>query len=126
MPTNWPETFDRLANTALPLPVRAATIENENLYIGDQTVWHFNRSSAWRLRDGASLIAGWTWPNAPDLLWDLCGQRLVNVAVQSARAPVDPVLMFENGWTLEVFGDHNLDPWTLHVPLGVLVGDGGL
>ncbi len=35
--------------------------------------------------------------------------------------PVDPLLIFDNGWILEVFGDHYLDPWTLNLPNAVLV-----
>ena len=126
MSTDWPETFARIAQPALPLLVRVASLENEALYVGDQVAWHFNTTSAWRLRDGASLIAGWTWSNAPDLVWELCGRSLVTIGTQSDRAPVDPVLIFDNGWSLEVFGDHYLDPWTLHLPTGILVGDGGV
>jgi hypothetical protein len=126
MTINWPATFERIARPALPLMVHVATLENESLYVGDQETWHFNTLSAWRLRDGSSLIAGWTWPNASDLVWELCGLHLVTVTPQSSRTPVDPVLIFDNGRSLEVFGDHYLDPWTLHLPTGILVGDGGL
>lgn len=126
MPINWSETFDRVVQSALPLNVRAATLENEQLYVGDRETWHFNTSSAWRLRDGESLVAGWTWPEASERVWDLCFTRLIAVTVQSSRTPVDPVLVFDNGWSLEVFGEHYLDPWTLHLPTAILVGDGGL
>lgn len=126
MTTNWPETFERIARPALPLLVRVAAVENENLYVGDGESWHFNTTSAWRLRDGQSLIAGWTWPDASDLVWDLCGRRLTTITVQSERTPVDPVLIFDNAWSLEVFGDHYLDPWTLHLESSILVGDGSI
>jgi len=50
----------------------------------------------------------------------------VRVTLQSERVPVNPLLIFDNGWILEVFGDHYLDPWTLNLPNAVLVGDGQL
>ncbi len=69
---------------------------------------------------------GWTWPNASELVQRLSGLSLVRVTLQSERVPVDPLLIFDNGWILEVFGDHYLDPWTLNLPNAVLVGDGQL
>jgi len=125
MPIDWPETFRDSVQPALPLIVRSATLENEALYVGDLETWHFNTMSAWR-PDSENLITGWTWSDAPDVVWELCGQNLVGVAMQSERTPVDPVLIFDNGWLLEVFGDHYLDPWTLRVPGRILIGDGTL
>lgn len=125
MAIDWVDTFRRSVGPSLPLRVRSATFENEQLYVGDLERWHFNTGSSWRLRDSEKLIAGWTWPNAADFVWDLCGQDLVHVTVQTERAAVDPVLIFGNGWSLEVFGDSFIDPWTLHLPTAILVGDGG-
>jgi len=58
----------RVATTATTLHVE----EPENLYVGDQQTWHFNTMSAWRIREPETLIVGWTWPNASELVQRAC------------------------------------------------------
>jgi hypothetical protein len=125
-------TVDRFAQflrdhvrPALPLRVRSARWEDEQLVIGDDHTWHFSTTSSWRISHAGRLVVGGTSPDAADLVWELCGLSVVDAEPQTSRLSVDPTLIFDNGWSLEIFSDQHLDPWIWQLPDLYIVGDGG-
>jgi hypothetical protein len=104
---------------------RFAQFLRDRVRIGDDHTWHFSTTSSWRISHAGGLVVGGRSPDAADLVWELCGLSVVDAEPQTSRHPVDPTLVFDNGWRLEIFSDQHLDPWIWRLPDLYIVGDGG-
>ena len=104
-----------------PLTIRQAEFADPVLTLSGDT-WSFSTLSAWRIVQDGKLSFGWSQPEAADLVWDLCGQSILAVRAQSPLMPGDPAFELSGGEWLEVFADHSVDPWTLHLPTMIFVG----
>ena len=105
----------------LPLTIREAVFADPTLTLSGDG-WSFSSGSAWRVTLGGVLVFGWSDREAPDRVWDLCGQAIVSVASQSQLIVGDPAFELSSGQWLEVFSDHPVDPWSLRLPTITFVG----
>ncbi|HEX9056571.1 MAG TPA: hypothetical protein VF818_03480 [Ktedonobacterales bacterium] len=105
----------------LPLTIKMAESADGALtLVGDG--WTFNSVSAWRVIKGGLLDFGWSSENAPELVRGLVGLSIVSVASQSPLMRGDPAFELSDGQWLEIFSDHFLDPWVMHLPNIIFVG----
>lgn len=84
--------------------------------------WSLATLSPWRVVANARLLYGWSQPDAGDLVWELCGQSIIDVGIQSPLAPVDPVLHLSGGGAIEIFSENPIDPWSIRLPDATFVG----
>lgn len=105
----------------LPLKVQEAKWDDPVLTLAGPG-WSLTVLSPWRAVANARLLYGWSQPNAGDLLWELCGQSIIDVGVQSPLAPVDPVLHLSGGDAIEIFSENATDPWVIRLPAVTFVG----
>lgn len=105
------------ALSALPLRVREVLPETTNFVVSGDG-WRLLVMCPVRYRTPHDVL-GWESEDLQDRLWDLIGQDLVAIDVRHG----DPVFRFSNGYAIEVFADAAVDPWVLHVPGVVIVGE---
>lgn len=105
----------------LPLRISEASFADPVLTLAGDN-WALNSLSAWRVTKDGVLVYGYSYPDAADRVWDLCGQSIVSVAAQSALMRGDPALGLSTGEWLEIFSDHPTDPWVFRLPAGTFVG----
>lgn len=116
--------MDELLSHVVPLlPLRIQEVEwNDPVLTISGPGWALAIVSPWRIVADSRLVYGWVHPAVEDLVWDLCGQSIVKIGVQSSLAPVDPVLHLSSGGAIEIFSQSGIDPWTLHLPEMTFVG----
>jgi hypothetical protein len=114
------ELRDELA-TMLPLTIKEAAFVDPTLTLAGDG-WAFSSPSAWRVIKDGILDFGWSGADAPDSVWDLIGLSIVSVAPQSLVMSGDPAFQLSDGRWLEIFSDHDVDPWTMRLPNITFVG----
>ncbi len=84
--------------------------------------WSLASLSPWRVVANSRLVYGWSHADAGDLVWDLCGQSIISLGVQSQLTPVDPVLHLSDGRAIEIFSENAVDPWSIQMSGATFVG----
>jgi hypothetical protein len=104
-----------------PLIIKEAAFVDPTLTLAGDG-WAFSSPSAWRVIKGGILEFGWSSSNASDLVWDLCGLSIISVVPQSSLMRGDPAFELSDGRWLEIFSDHEIDPWSMQLPGITFVG----
>ncbi|MDO5068111.1 MAG: hypothetical protein Q4D96_12590 [Propionibacteriaceae bacterium] len=85
--------------------------------------WGFVAYRGWRvLNPDGTLAYAWSTPGVEELVTDLVGLSVAEVAPQSRVTMADPALLLSDGRWLEVFSRDPLAPWTMRIGGGIFTG----
>jgi hypothetical protein len=102
--------------TDLPRQVRGLEVNDPVLTLyGDD--WSLTLMCSWKV-EGPGGGFGWESESIEDEAWELVGRSLLSVS----PTDVDPVFQLSGGFSITVFADTDLDPWTLRLPHALVVG----
>lgn len=105
------EALARL-NETLPGPVLSLDWDDPVLQLQGQG-WRLTITTPWRLTNACGLLLASDDASATELTNVLLRETLVSCGAQSAHFALDPILIFSNGFALEVFSTTAMEPWIL-------------
>jgi hypothetical protein len=108
----------------LPAPIDRAVYPTGTLQLSGEG-WAVTASCPWRLSRQGELIVGWSDDRAADVVGALDERTLQSLALRRGLGGADdPVLILDDGSTLELFADSDDEPWTATVDGQRMVGQG--
>ena len=109
---NW---IKQSVNPCLPLLVENANWDGTTLHFHGKE-WRFSSMAAWRIIYNNKFISGSGMTHDFKIIARIKNLYIVAIEIQSPDFPIDPVLIFSNGYRLELFSTFYLEPWIFSLP----------
>jgi hypothetical protein len=106
------------------LPLRLEEVEyNDPMVVLVGPGWSLSVACPWRLMRHGRLLTSYGDDGAAVILDRLVGNAVVGFdAGDPSRSPGDIRIALDDGATLDVFADTDLDPWVLRLPDQTFIG----
>jgi hypothetical protein len=96
-----PSDFEQQLRGALPLLVTVVTLRDRWIALRGES-WDMDFDAPWRVTDDQAVLFGWSSLDASESAQSLRGLYVVDFASDHQQLRV---VIFDNGWRLEVFRD---------------------
>lgn len=98
----------------LPLAIEKFSWNDPNLLLGGAG-WHISITTGWRIVSADRLLLGSDHATLPSLQTLISNSAIVECEVQSQHCGLDPALVLDNGYILEIFSSSYLEPWVMQI-----------